>query len=231
MLMTERTQAILLCTATRWEAEPLASALGLRKTDAGRFEGVHGGRHLVLIQTGMGLSKTGERLASLPDEPFGVALSVGFAGALQPQMFCGDIVCDARGSDADLPAAARESAAKKGLSLHFGKIAHSDRVVADPAEKRSMGAALRASAVDMETQALRAWADERELPVLAVRVVLDSLDDALPADAPAGEDFGALASYALRHWRDLPSLMTLGLRQKRAIARLASFLQELLPKL
>ncbi len=229
--MTEKTDRILLCAATRWESEPLAAALRLVKTFDRRWEGTLAGRSLVLVQTGMGPVKTGERLIELSDEEFGVALSVGFAGALQPQMFTGDIVCDARGSDADLPGVARAISSRKGLALHFGKIAHSDRVVASPEDKLSMGVALRASAVDMETQALRAWADERELPVLAVRVVLDSVDERLPSAVPDGEDFVSLARFAARSWRDLPSLMTLGLRQKRAIARLASFLVELLPKL
>lgn len=231
-LMTLESSKVLLCAATRWEAEPLAAALGLSKAATpGRWEGLLGEREVVLVRTGIGPTRAGERLLELSEELFGLALSVGFAGALQPKMGSGDIVCDVRGSDADLPAASREIAARLGVPIHFGKIAHSDVVVGSPEDKRRLGAALRASAVDMETQALRSWADERELPVLAVRVVLDSVDDALPREVPAGEDLASLASFALRNLPRLPRLIALGVKQRRAIGRLAGFLKELLPKL
>jgi len=228
-IVTPTLGPILLCAATRWEAEPLAKGLRLRAQGAGRWEGLLGERRVRLIQTGVGALKAGEALDELAGESFGLALSVGFAGALQPGIDAGDIVCDIRGSDAGLPPAARRVAQAQGVGIHFGKIAHADRVLADAGEKRALGAAQRASAVDMETKALREWADQRALPVLPVRVVLDAVDDRLPREVPKGEDFLSLAAYVLKNLPELGVMIATGLKQRRAIANLDRFLKEFLP--
>ncbi|MBI3552444.1 MAG: hypothetical protein HY077_07985 [Elusimicrobia bacterium] len=222
--------SLLLCSATRWEAAPLAAGLRLARVRAGRWEGLLGERRVVLIQTGVGPVKAGEALDEI-SETFGLALSAGFAGALQPGMASGDIVCDIRGSDAALPPLARRIAADRGISIHFGKIAHSERVLCSPEQKRALGAKERASAVDMETQALRAWSDERGLPILPVRVVLDGLEDRLPRAVPAGEDALSLARYVLGNFADLPVMIATGFKQRRAIENLGRFLEALLPSL
>jgi nucleoside phosphorylase len=222
---------ILLCAATRWEAEPLAAALRLSPKGAGRWEGVLAERELVLALTGVGPMKAGEALARLSNETYGLALSVGFAGALQPGIGSGDLVCDVRGSDAALPPLSRRIAASLGIPVHFGKIAHADQVLSSPDAKRALGLKERASAVDMETKALREWADQRELPVLPARVVLDALDDRLPRAVPDGDDFFSLLKYVLANLVDLPVMIATGFKQRRAISNLALFLKELVPNL
>jgi nucleoside phosphorylase len=222
---------ILLCAATRWEAEPLAAALNLRSKNPGRWEGMLGERELVLVLTGVGPLKAGEALSKLSNELYGMALSVGFAGAIQPAVNSGDLVCDVRGNDAALPPLCRKIAASLTIPIHFGKITHSDKVLSSPDEKRALGARERASAVDMETKALREWADERELPVLPARVVLDAIDDRLPRAIPNGEDFFSLLVYVLKNLVDLPTMIATGFKQRRAIANLTRFLTELIPNL
>ncbi len=228
---TPTTGPVLICAATRWEAQPLAEFLGLKIAGAGRWKGALGDRGVMLVQTGVGPAKAGEALAELSSEIFGLALSAGFAGALQPGINSGDIVCDIRGADAALPPLARKIAHAQGAAIHFGKIAHSDKVLASPDEKRALGVTLRASAVDMETQALRTWAEDREIPMVPVRVVLDGLNDRLPRAMPKGEDALSLAGYVLTNLFDLPVMIATGLKQKRAIASLGRFLKEFLPHL
>jgi nucleoside phosphorylase len=221
---------LLLCAATRWEAAPLASALKLSAVSNDRSKGVCAGRTVVLIKTGVGPEAASTVLDQLgPAENFHCALSVGFAGALQPGMASGDLVLDIQGADAELPPAARELAAKQGTPLHFGRIIHSDKVLASPADKRALGQAQRASAVDMETSSIRAWAGRRGTPSLAVRVILDGVDDRLPSSVPAGEDILSLTRYALGNIGEMPVMISTGLKQRRAMTNLCRFLEEFIP--
>ena len=83
----------------------------------------------------------------------------------------------------------------------------------------------------MESASIRAAAERLGVPFLAARVVLDAVDDRLPSSVPADESFPALVSYALRNAAELPLMIKTGLRQGRAMSRLAAFLEELIPAL
>jgi nucleoside phosphorylase len=227
MVMTKT--PILLCAATKWEAEPLAKALSLRCVSAFRWEGSVGCADVVLIKTGVGPANAREALASVSAPK--LLLSTGFAGALQPKMFSGDLVLDVQGLDLETPPMIRELASEKGLPFHFGKIIHSDAVLHRPEDKRALGLKNRAAAVDMESQAIRQAAERLGVPFLAARVVLDSLDDRLPSAVPAGEAISDLVPYVLTNLPELPLMLKTGLLQKNAISNLAGFLTALLPKL
>lgn len=222
---------VLLCAATRWEADPLIKRWGLRRVDASRHEGAVGGADIVLVKTGMGAVNAAAALDALVGPPPRMAVSIGFAGALQPRMASGDLVLDVQGAALEIPEAAREIAARQNSPLHFGRIAHSDVVLHLPRDKRELGERLRCSAVDMESEAVRRWAQARQTAMIAARVVLDDLDSPLPPEAPAGETARDLAAFAWRNAGRWPSMVLLGLRQRRAMARLAAFLEELLPRL
>lgn len=230
MTMTATSAPILLCAATKWEAEPLALRLGLGRVSDHRYESAS----VVLLKTGIGTGNVHEALAGLPATGGNLPrllLSTGFAGALQPGMASGDLVVEAAGLALEVPQTAREIAAAQRTPLHFGRIAHSDKVLFDPKDKISLGKAERAAALDMESYAIRGAAERLGVPFLAARVVLDGLDDRLPSRVPAGEGFGDLVSYALTNAAELPLMVKTGYLQRRAIARLATFLEELLPRL
>lgn len=231
--MTERaTGTILLCAATVWEAEPLARALGLRPLCAARFEGTVGGRNVALAKIGAGPAAAAASLSKLGSaEDYEMVISVGLAGALQPGMASGDLVLDIQGADSELPPAARELATELGIPFHFGRIIHSDEVLADPLKKRTLGQARRASAVDMESGPIRDWASRYGVPSLTVRVVLDGIEDRIPAAMPKGEDFGSLVRYVLGDPSQLPLLLSTGLRSRKAVANLGRFLERFLPLL
>ncbi len=222
---------LLICAATRWEARPIARRLGLRPNGARLWEGLLGGQRVILLQTGMGpaaLQAALESEASRIGTPSWV-VSAGFAGGLQPALKTGDLVADLQGQPLEILQAAQEIAAAQGRNLRFGKIAHADAPLSLPALKRALAAGSRACAVDMESGPLRRWAESRSAGFLAVRVILDGVDQRLP-DYPPAEDAGpaALARWALGRWKDWPLLASLGARQVLAARCLAGYLAEFL---
>lgn len=223
---------ILLCAATRWEARPLMRRWGLKPSSMDSFEGFAGKTPVVLLKTGIGGESAARALAGRSDmDKVRCVVSTGFAGALQPGMASGDLAADLHGLDLELVEAAREIAAAQDALIHFGRIAHSDKVLSKPAEKAALGTAARASAVDMESAALRNWCAARNIPFLAVRVVLDGLNDRLPSKVPEGENLAALARYALENFGELPAMISTGLKQKKGMRALSAFLEKFLEKL
>lgn len=213
---------VLLTAAMRWEARPLARGLGLSGA-AGRFEGRVGGRRVVLVETGLGAARTRETLERGPAAAdFGVAISAGLCGAMQDGVRCGDVVADVHGVEAERVAALRAAALASGVALHFGRILHTNVVLA-PAAKRRLGAEQRALACDMETAAVRRWAAGL-VPAFGVRAVLDEVDDELPP-LPDGDGAGALLRYALSRPARLPLLARTGRRSARAMRALARLLR------
>lgn len=214
----------LLCAATKWEARPLAKTLGLEETIPGVFERKDG--NVALLQTGMGREKTAKALREwrAAAKGCGAVVSTGFCGALQPGMRTGDIVADLGGCDMALVQKARETAERLGLRIHFGKVAHNDAVLSSPARKKELGRTQRASAVDMETSAVRDWALGAGATALCLRVVLDGVDQSLPEALPEGEDFFSLLRYVFGNLGQAPLLVLVGYRQRLASASLCRFL-------
>ena len=213
---------VLITAATKWEAEPLAQALRLKRLSPTRWEGSIAGRALTLLKTGIGAQKTADALTSTQPQDFGLTISAGLCGAMQKEAKTGHLVVDAREVDLDLVKPLRETALKLALPFHFGKILHTN-IVLKPAAKKALGEEQRALACDMETAALRRWADKT--PTIAVRVVLDELHEEIPSNAPEGEDAVSLAKYALTNAASLPHLIKTGMRSARAMKTLSIFLK------
>lgn len=216
--------SVLITAATRWEAGPLAKALGLPASGDGRWEGLSCGRRVVLLKTGMGAVKTRDILErDCVAGDHALVLSAGLCGAMQPGVRAGDIVADAQDVELDYVAALKETAETLGQRFHFGKILHTNLVL-KPAMKRKLGNEQRALACDMETAAVRRWSGVK-VPVIGLRVVLDELDEAVPSDAPESDGPRALARYALAHAAELPLLIRTGLRSGRGMKGLSRFIR------
>jgi len=213
---------VLITAATKWEANPLAQALGLKPVSEARWEGTVGGRHIVLLKTGIGAKNAADALSSgfLPKD-FGLAISAGLCGAMQKEAKTGHIVADVREVDLDFVKPLRETALKLELPFHFGKILHTN-IVLKPAAKTALGQEQRALACDMETASLRRWSPDK---TIAVRVVLDEMNEELPSEVPEGEDFVSLARYAVTHAASLPSLIGTGMRTSRSMKTLSTFIK------
>ena len=186
-------------------------------------------------------------LAAMPSQPDALVVC-GFAGALGP-LEAGDIViadrvvdCTGRNgvnteyrADSRLLATA-ESVRLSRLTIRCCTLATTDRVLLNGDEKRAfLGRFPHAQCVDMETAGALQVATERGIPWLAVRVITDGPDDALPLDfnalaAPDGDVALARVILAtLMHPGKIPALLQLGKRATLAADNLTAFLLELLP--
>ncbi|MFH2203890.1 MAG: hypothetical protein ABIJ96_12285 [Elusimicrobiota bacterium] len=227
---------ILLTAATPWEVGPIAHSLGLRRNPEAGF--IHNGRvmheDIVLLKTGMGAAST---MASLKNaapwlsNPLTAAISTGFAGALQAGLASGDIVADLHGAPESYTDCARSAADRLRSELHLGRIISSSQVVAEPARKRALGDEKRAAAVDMESDALRSWAQECGTTAVSVRVILDEIEHRIPTDIPVSAALPDILRYAASHFRDLPLLLRLALAQRRGGRILGAYLLEFINRL
>jgi len=201
--------AVLIAAATRWEARPLAAALRLEGQSPASWSGRIGQRGIKLILTGMGGPATLAALSRQP--PPGLVISAGFAGALQPDLKTGDVVVEEL-----TPFPHQPPVWPASPCIHFAKIAHSDQVLRLPAEKLALGKSAGALAVDMESAAVGAWAKERGLQALGIRVILDEASFALPQSLPQSEDALSLARFAVENPGAWPRLAGLWFRQRKA---------------
>ncbi len=205
---------IALTAATPWERRPLEK-LGVP-----------------VWETGIGPTRTKIALNKIPSpEPESIVISSGFAGALQPGLRSGDLVMDPLEGPIELAVGARELAESLEMTMHMGKIYSVNRVVSDGAGKRELGKSHRAAAVDMETAAVRDWCQRNGATALAIRVILDEIDDPLPDGLPQDTSFMAGVQYALSRPAQIPMLIGLGIRQKRAMDGLLRFLECYLPSI
>jgi adenosylhomocysteine nucleosidase len=94
-----------------------------------------------------------------------------------------------------------------------GDIAGSDSIVAEPSEKRALGATTGALAVDMESHAVAAFASAHSLPFAVFRVIADPVTRALAPAALQGMrsdgtvNHGAVLGSVLRSPGQLPRLI------------------------
>ncbi len=220
---------ILITAATRWEIRPLANALNLEAAGEDRFEGVVAGRRVVLVKTGIGAKNTADKLNGLNGNGWLLVISAGLCGSMQKDVRHADIVADVREVELDFVALLKETAVRNAIPFHFGRILHTN-IVLKPDAKLALGVEQRAIACDMETAAVRRWADNK-IPTIAVRAVLDDVDEEITGAYPEGEDALSLARFARDHASSLPSLIRTGYRSARAMKSLSKFLTAYLENL
>ncbi len=162
-------------------------------------------------------------------------ISIGIAGALDPSLRVGEVVV-ASAVSAN-PLAPVEGGGTVGrrwmerLSLAFpearpGLVAGSDTMLTDAAAKAALHAATGALCVDMESHIAAAVAARRGLPFVALRVISDGADRALPRAAQAGMrpdggmDIGAVLKSLAADPRQLPALIRTGMEAEAAFRAL-----------
>jgi hopanoid-associated phosphorylase len=165
----------------------------------------------------------------------GALLSFGIAGALDPEIDCGELVVTDRvrspeGEDFDCDRQWRETLVRKlgeaAIQPRVGGLLASARTLRAASEKSAAYQASGCLAVDMESGAVAAVAREQGLPFLAVRAVADRAGDTLPALVetavkPDGRPAIGRALAALaRHPGDLPATLRLARQSELALARL-----------
>ena len=115
-----------------------------------------------------------------------VLVSTGFAGGADEGLATGDLVLaeTVRAGDAEIRVDAQlvdqacAALARDGLPVTVGPFASVEAVASAETKRRSAGDG--AVAVDMESGPLAEWARRREVPFLALRVVLDPIGMEIP---------------------------------------------------
>jgi adenosylhomocysteine nucleosidase len=215
---------ILLFYAFAREIAPFKRRLRNRVPLA--LDGLHGfraeigGKKFAVVGHGIGHRRATEVARRAFDSMPGAELVIGtgVVGALSSGLKPGDLVLSDRiltidedgqvaeqviaVSDSHLRAVGR-SLASAGIAYSTGAILTSHRVLATGAEKRRAKESTGAIAVDMETAAIAAEAAALGLPFVAVRAVLDEVDDEIVgaelADADGNVRPLAATSYLIRN--------------------------------
>ncbi len=132
-------------------------------------------RNGVMVVAGGGDSARLERDLESAAPRATAILSIGLAGALVGGLAPGDWVVDGDTAPFIVPPGARR-----------GRIATSERPVADAIAKRALYAATGATSVDMESGVAARVAKRHRLRFAALRVISDSVEHDLPPAALAG---------------------------------------------
>jgi adenosylhomocysteine nucleosidase len=199
---------------------------GLREHSPLALEGLQGfraqvgDRSFTVIGHGIGHKRASDVARRAFDQISGAELVIGtgVVGALSSGLKPGDLILADRvlalhpeaGSAEHVAAADKErvrdigrSLAMAGIAYSTGALLTSHQVLKTGAEKRRAKESTGAIAVDMETAALAAEAVARGVPFLALRAVLDQVDDdvfgAEIADEGGAVRPGAAVSYLLRN--------------------------------
>jgi hypothetical protein len=137
-----------------------------------------------LRQCGVGEQQSGLFCQCLPETPACLVL-IGWAGGLAPHLAIGDIVCAnlvLREGQPPLPCTPLPL-----QGVHTGPILTVPQALLTLAEKRQAYQASGALAVEMEAYPIAAWAQQRDIPFVHLRVISDRRDESLP-DLGAGLD-------------------------------------------
>lgn len=177
-----------------------------------------------LCLSGMGPLRATDAARALIEDGASALLSWGTCGALRKGLDAGSVlmpvtVMDDSGEAFAVDPGWRqrvERALPTRLTVEGGLLLSSARPLSRVTQKTAAHAATAAAAVDMESAAVAAVAAAAGVPFLALRVVLDRADQALPAAALSAVDelgrpraWPLLRALALRPWQ-LRQLMALG---------------------
>lgn len=145
---------------------------------------------------GPSAARAAEAAAALAAEGARALLSFGVAGGLDPALVPGTVVLATEAVAATGRRIAADAAWRAALAGRIADaacvvaapVATSEAPVVTPEAKAALRRATAAAAVDLETAAVAEAAERAGLPFLALRVVIDAADDAVPDAALAAMD-------------------------------------------
>lgn len=174
-----------------------------------------------------------------------IILSIGFGGALDPELRTGDIVVSVEAATVQLPSRrlamseqhtkhAFDALIASGLRVTKGSTLTVPEPLMSGEDKQRHGALTGAAVVDMETFWIAQEADRAEIPLVSVRTVIDEMHHDLPgivADitADGGQREWLHALRAMRNPANVGSLVPLAVRSRKAVGTLRSITEALVP--
>ncbi|MGI8889596.1 MAG: hypothetical protein ACR2G0_02285 [Chthoniobacterales bacterium] len=157
---------------------------------------------IAILHTGVGAEICRRRLGPfLEQRPFDLVVSSGFSGGIDSSLGVGDLLLASNWSDPSLLARARDL-----LQCQVGPLATADRIIEGQAEREQFAREHHAVAVDMETRWIAEACAARNVPLLSLRAISDTI--AAPFPAPPSVLFDIerqrtptvrLLTYLLRH--------------------------------
>jgi nucleoside phosphorylase len=185
---------------------------------------------LSVLQSGPGAERAARTATAALAAGADALASCGLAGGLEPGLDSGAVVVPRRvttpdGARYEPDAAWREAAVRAlgaDLAVSEGDLLCVPAALLTPTAKLAAAATYGATAVDMESAAIAAVAARAGAPFLALRVIVDTAADALPAgvetwiDERGNRRAAAAFGAALRPWQ-WASLWTLGVRYRAAL--------------
>jgi adenosylhomocysteine nucleosidase len=239
---------ILIVTAVRAETRAVLRALSrvVRVRHGGplrRWDGRAGERPVTIVESGIGPVRAATVLRATIAAT-DLVISTGFAGALVGDGAPGDllvpptIVWD-REHDLDrytvrtaIHETAERSLADGGLRRTMpGGLFSSPTVIASPAAKRATATRTGAVAVEMEAAGIVAVAREWDVPVLALRVLLDGADISLEHIPPDLDSSWKARAQLVTRPAAWPGVLTLARHVPGAARALSRAISTILPTL
>ena len=252
MSSEQNSAPVVIFTALTWESAAVRAVLqDVRREEERVWRGRAGDKSVLVVTGGIGPRRTQQTVERFTHTPFSAVLSVGCAGALIPGLSCGQLVlaADVCRSDPDheghfrrypvdtqLLGHARTAARLANVSVADGSLFTSTKILFTPEEKAHRGQETRAIAVEMESAVHAAFAVERALPFLTLRVILDGVHMRLPAikglTTPEGEVRTLKAAlHVATHPHHLPALLALKRARETAAEALRRLCHALFPLL
>ncbi len=246
------TRPIVVFTALAWESAAVRSVLRqVRREREGVWRGSSGRRDILIVTGGIGPRRARQTVKEFTNTPLSAVLSIGCAGALIPGLTAGQLVLppalrmyteepegqlDTFGVDSRLLGAARDAAQRAGVETIEGGIVTSPRVLFTRQEKEKRGRETDCIAVEMESGVHAAFAVERTLPFLVLRVILDSVDMAIPpmkgvTTAEGKIRLSKAVTHIATHPQHLPFFVRLQQCRKRAAETISRVCRTFFPRL
>jgi adenosylhomocysteine nucleosidase len=212
-------------------------ALGIERACLRKHSGRSGRSTFLLAQSGPGSDRAAGAAAAALAAGASALVSWGLAGGLAPGLAPGDIVLPRRvrslegatfAADPEWHAAI-EAGLRGALTVRVADVVTVSTALTTPADKRAAASACGAAAADMESAAIAAAAARAGARFAALRVVVDTADDFLPADVERWVDergerrFGRALAAAFQpaQWRELWILAHRYSAARRTLERVA----------
>jgi adenosylhomocysteine nucleosidase len=228
---------IIVAFAVPHEGELLARQVACSKPLSGGLKGIEGtllGHRVAILHVGMGKAAAKATMQKALDllKPIRVIMA-GYAGALTHQWDVGDIVVAQNFSTPEWFEKIPASGTWRSAVFYC-----SDVILATPEARESVYQKYQAHIVEMETEPVYKLCKAQGVPILAVRVVSDTVDDVLPTGAleiafvPVVTPWMVirLLFYLLRHREEVKPFIRFVSQVHTARVALTQFLQGILQK-
>ena len=213
-----------------------------RTSSAVFTEGRYGSEAVVLVQSGIGMQRSVAAIrAALDRYRPDLVVSIGFCGALSPDVKGGELLVPDRvmssdetgnleeiPTDPELREASVRALVEERLPVHRGSHVTVRSVMPEPAEKARLARLTDAKAADLESYWVGKEAREAEVRFLAVRAASDSVALSLPDYERFLDDMGEVrplsaAWYYLTHPWHIAATPTLAANARVGARNLAVF--------